>query len=559
MLYFAWCDKDADFDENVHLCHDVTLLSVDISHNEGERALLKLKTSHFHYPKSFFCFLSYKKDEKSKAKLLFKGELCHFPLKSQNNIWEIDFRAIIQAKSLGDFLKDSGSRSVSADDFYELAKDHEITKKLHHENALFEFDRCTGEVSKCGLFEGNETLESEKIFKKSVNVCFTELPYEGVCLKIAANWRQVDEGEVDVAPVLAGAFPEKMMNTLTKRSFEKTFPKVGMRLGDRKGRSACRIVESTLTKIDPPHTGLLDVYSTTTPPLWQRDVEDEGPHQVVFERHWYTSTLMVEWRYRQKRREIVHLFFKNCVQAPHLRPTKMLTLTLKDLPDSPCSSFFKTQKGADTLRFAVEYAQCFLAASARCVEVSFKIPFEEGVNLSTDKVFDLKNLFKVKTPILGKITHYRLIKKGGRGYAFVRCAFSIGMKNEGVERKECAYSEGVYVDDGITSDIDQGMIDEAVKGLKIRGIADTRILHTQALVEKVSVVNDGRTQVIKLQNAQCPRIGNLGDVLKNNPTTFSLLLKDLRTENLLEETITLQNRLFLPKHVVDIKEVFYAI
>ena len=492
-IFFAWVDKKEMFDSRLHLRHDLTLISFEISHNEGEAALLKIVASNFCKPKSFCCFLSYQDHGNAELVPLFKGELCHFPIKSKNYLWKLEFRAIVDTESLGNFFqqKDHFAQNypsyplqISADDFTELAKSQTLTKNLSTQTSLYEFNRTTGQVCCCDVFEGNKMFTPKTVFNESVNVRFTELPYCGVDLTLTADWKQRDSGEVDVGSVLARAFPEKIINTFTPHHFKITFPKPGLKLGKRYGKSACRVVESSLAVIDPPQTGLLDVYPMCSPPLWQYDIDEGAPQQLTFKRHWFVSTVTVEWSYSQRRCEMIHLTLHNRVQAPSTRPRKKVSLTLKDLPETSHGSFFKTEKGVNTLLFALDYARCFLASSSRCIEVEFKVPFDEGIGLSTEVCVDLSPVLKLKSPVKAKITHYRLMKKGVQGYAFVRCALAIGMKDL-PPKQETSYAEDSYVDHEIRGMPHQILVDKVAQKLKPKGIIDTSLLHTTALVEQI--------------------------------------------------------------------------
>jgi hypothetical protein len=104
----------------------------------------------------------------------------------------------------------------------------------------------------------------------------------------------------------------------------------------------------------------------------------------------------------------------------------------------------------------------------------------------------------------------------------------------------------------------QGIFDDMARALKPRGVVDTSELHTTALVDHVFVDNSGADQLSVLMRDQYPRIGSLKNSLKNHPTRFSMTLRDLRNEPLLEEIVRVRDVAFAPKHMVSMEDVFYS-
>lgn len=559
-IYFSWCNKNETFDTQKHIRHDVDILSFDISHNEGELALLKMTVVNFAYPKSTSCFLVHKERE-DQATLLFHGELCHFPIKRQSNAWILEFRACVDPKEWGTLLKTASLRSQRMREFEEFKDDCPLTLSLQDQKGLYAFDRATGSVTFSDLLKGREFFTPKHVVKESVHVTFSELPYASVELNLTVKWRQEDYGEVNILPTLAQAFDEGMINTFTGKDFTRTFPKVGDRLS--KGDSGCQVVESELIPVSPSSTGLLDLYPAQSPSLWTRLNEHEEPKCVRFSRQWFRGRLVVAWQYKQTRKEHVTLTIHNRVDAPVLRPSKKINLTVKKPLPSKSASFFGTYKGAELLASAIRFAEAFLAGSSRCVEVSFTIPFEEGLTLSLNHSVDLAGVLNLSTSVIAKVIHYRINRKGTMGFVFVRCALAIGM-----EQNEEKSHNPLYVEEGgINHDIVpistfsepvQRILDETIQKCRPQGVSKTDFLHTLSLVKSVCVKNKGSEQVALLLNHQYPGHFDMKKILSQHPTRFEIHLQDLRTAPLLEERIVLKDRFYTPAMMVNFKEVFYA-
>lgn len=569
-FYFAWINSKDAFDPERHCRHDVEILSFEIAHNEGQLPLLTMVVSSFSVPSFVSCYLSYREDgdEKNPVIVVFKGILYHAPLNPNTHTWTLHFKVDFDGSRLSS-LSVNVSHPVADDivpleaDFFKECSGHvDLTKKLQRQCSVVEVDRTTQAVKLCDLFQMEDIFHPQDIFEKSIQLQVLESPYTQVDVTITADWMQKEGGEVDLSSCLHKAFPEGRVNTLTPKYMEASFPKVGAILSvnydDGKGSSlghvrsskssGYRVVESWMRSFEPPHTGVLATYPRVSPPFWEKNYEDVPPRQVYFKRVWYQTALVVEWHYRQRRRENITVSLKNVRVSKGRKRPKKLTLTLQTLQDHHGSSFFKSMMGRRALLFAYDYGCCFLKASTRCFELSFRLPLVQGLSLSTMQMVDISKMLHqqgidVKRPVYGKIVAYRLVQKGLYGYALVRCAFSLPGENVNeVELSfEADHRKSAYVEDGFLKDhMVQGheyqeFFDRVIKDIHPQGLKETHLFHTDFIVEKIHVDNHVQQQIQQLHHDAYPSMGRLKHSLKKCPTTFSMQLRDLRTYPLLEQ------------------------
>jgi hypothetical protein len=306
------------------------------------------------------------------------------------------------------------------------------------------------------------------------------------------------------------------------------------------------VVESHLARVTPPRTGVLDVYPTLTPEVMTGDELTQGPKRMRAKRVWMSGTVVLGWRYRQKRREVVQFTVSQKTQLDGtIRPlTRTLHLHLQQVAPAVSSTFFLTSRGRQAVEHALEVARAHLAASARCLEIEICLPFEAGLALSMDHSVCLVDARIPGGRALGKVVAYSLRQEGLKACAWARFAVSIGGD---AGRVPCPapifYADPVYGDTGIPSyhQTASGLVYASYAHQRPReGIIETGSLSAHDLVKDVFVSYDAERQIQVLQGQQYPLRQNMKGVLEDIPTVISLDLLDLRTQGVAEHVIQLQ-------------------
>jgi hypothetical protein len=259
-----------------------------------------------------------------------------------------------------------------------------------------------------------------------------------------------------------------------------------------------------------------------------------------------SAKLILGWRYRQKRREIMSFTLAQRTQLDGtIRPlSRTLSLHLQQ-PDVPRSAgtFFLEPRGRQAVEHALERARAHLAASARCLEVEVMLSFEEGLVLSLDHSVQLTDVRIPGGQVNGKVIAYQLYQDGVRAYAWVRLAASIGGEADAPPLDApLYYVEPSYGDTAIPS------CHQTASGLTYRdyadqrpaqGIVDIDDVSARHLVRQVFVSHDAAKQIQVLYRQQYPVSHNLKSILQDIPTTISLDLLSLKTSAVAEHYIHL--------------------
>jgi len=391
---------------------------------------------------------------------------------------------------------------------------------------LFFWDPSDGSVGVSNIFKGRRSVDlSDFILADTLKVNFGDVPLSSVKVDISCEWVQRANGDFDLLPRVAGAFPGGIVNTLTPKALMKNWPKDGDKVGPTKmnRNSGYMVMASKIERVTPPSTGVLNTYPTLTKEIWGRRLS----------RAWFDGRLSVYWRYTQKRTEVVrftlhhdmgHDFrFKGMIKGRE----KTLRLCLQNVqgylngPDA--SSFFQMERGKQAILHGVEIAKSHLAGSARCLEVEFQVPLEAalGVGLDHNVVLSVKGLPKTfGERIVGKVARYRFDVTYDRQVAWL---------------KVLAVPGGDVADD-LVDVVTLGYFKDQVT---TKGLVKPSSMGVNDFVEDVCVRMDAVKQAESLEEAvlsegACDfddksRACFINNFLRKNPTAIGLKMLDLRS------------------------------
>lgn len=548
--YFAWVDEDRAFFAQTYCREDLKIVSFELSQQEGEAAILSLKVARIGSNLGTNCLFSY--SDQGKVKPLFAGKLMTLPMQNAEGLWLLEFKSHVDLEGLKKLCASMDSSPYTCKDLYSNDENELPRYVLEGKNGFFHFDRVSGKVSFSDFISGKKAVLSKNVFQGSIQARLQQLPLSAVDVQIEAKWLQKDQGEVDISHTLRKAFPSDFISTFTGEHFERSFPWVGDKLGLRRGKSGCRVVEAEIVEVDPPDTGVLDAYPTTSHFFWEYDQEGQ-PQKNILKRRWYSAKLVVDWQYKQRREEVCHFTVKHKTNFPLLRPAKKLKLNVQNLGEIPLSSYFKTDRGKAALEHAICVASAHLRASWRMGELSFSMPIDEAIPITLNHAIDISQLLGLKKKFYGKVMAYKLINHEGVASAVIRVAISL--ENVFDNEEQTQYAQNYVVED-YTSQITRFY--DALNNYQPKGIKDTSFLHTSALVRQVRVINGPQEQENLLQQPEDGIAVQTKEVLGKNPTKFEITLQDLRTESNHQAHIYLGDVLVESKSTFKIKEVLHA-
>lgn len=545
--FFAWAEPQEEFLKTQHRAETFSIFSFILSHGEGEAAILRLNVGSFSQTTKRQCFF-WRTNIEEKTQLLFSGELINAPFQKSDYTWDLEFRAVIQSAQLKKLCKQLGTAyKETVAFFYPEMSWYDPAIVLESHAGLIEFDRVTGESTFAPLTQGAQNFSVTDIFKDSVIIKITHLPFQVVDVEMRAKFTQKDSGEVNISPYLAQAFSSHFVSTYTDKSFIKSFPKVGAKLGAKRGRSGCRVVEAELREVVPPTTGVLSMYPHYSQPFWIENEANEW-REISLKRHWFKAHLVVEWSYAQRRKETVN--FSLCEEKNGGKMSshrKKLTCELRGIPERKTHSFIKSEEGERALDYAVNKAFVHFQTSQRCVEISFDIPLEQGFDLMTYGAIDISPLLKKKNSIFAKIISYQWIHTSNTRVCRVRTALSFGefafAQEKTLYNDQIIKNKEVFCEDYV---LERPYFLQNLEKLQPKGIKSTEILHTSVLIENIVIKNDSAAQEKLMETLLEEDPQNILTTLGKHPTECDITLQDLRCTEVLNEVIHL-GKIFLYK------------
>lgn len=539
--YFAWSREGERFDPEIHGRCDLDILELTIDHREGEVALATVIVAQRKLPpwNQRHVYIS------DGENLLFSGRLVGLPAKIDSDLISLELTAepldaAAQLQILASELKQSPFWDPA---FVEPIEEEKPAEWLEARSALFAWNRLNGTVCISDLFQGRYRLDlTDVFFEDSLKVSLAETPLSRISVNLTAEWIQQGSGEVSLGKKIAAAFPQGMINTLTPSALQTTWPKEGQKLG----RSGFWVLKSHLRHVTPPKTGILNMYPTLTPEFmtWEDSIQAAKPCRA--RRFWMIGALVLGWRYRQKRQEVVRFTLAQKTQLDGtIRPLmRTLNLRLQEIAPSEESTFFLTHRGKQAVEHALEVARAHLAASARCLEVEMTMPLEAGYALSMDHSVRLIDSRIPGGEIVGKVVAYKLHQGGVKAWTWVRLAASIG--GEAHEPPPLRYEH--YVEPNY-ADTARPHHHQTPSGLVYadyshqrpqQGLVDIKSLSLSDILKEVLVSHDAEKQIQVLQSQQYPIRHNLKGVLEEVPTSISLNLLNMKTEAVAEHLIQLK-------------------
>jgi hypothetical protein len=540
MTYFAWCRNGESFDLELHQGCDLEILELTIDHREGEVALATVVVSQLKLPpwEKRHVYISIE------GNVLFSGRLVGLPIKISKDLISLELTsepldAEMQLQRLAAELKQHPFWDEAFVDFHEQDNPAEW---LEARSALFAWDRSHGTVCISDLFQGRHTTDLTNVFfQDSLKVSLAETPLSKISVNLSVEWIQQGSGEVSLGSKIAAAFPGGMINTLTPKTLQATWPKEGQKLG----KSGFWVVRSHLKGVTPPKTGILDIYPTLTPEFLTWDESTQSPKKQRAKRSWMQGRLTLGWQYWQKRKETVRFTLEQITQLDGtIRPlTRTLNLRLQEVANASESTFFLTHRGRQAVEHALEIARTHLAASARCLEIEITLPYEAGFDLSMDLSVRLVDPRIPGGEAVGKVVAYQFRQDGMKAQAWVRLAASVGgTVEQPLPSDPYYYVDPAYGDTAIPyhHQTSSGLLYANYSDQRpTTGILEIGDLSLHDILREVLVSHDAEKQIQSLHRQQYPVRQNLKHALEEIPTVVSLHLLSLKTKSVAEHTIHL--------------------
>ncbi|MDR1334587.1 MAG: hypothetical protein LBJ71_05200 [Holosporaceae bacterium] len=498
------------------------------------------------------------------VKLIFSGRLVAFPVGFGGATTQLEFiaepdnyQAQLSEFSRKNFKKHQTTNhhkrcenNILFDDlFFSLQDLANPTIFLEGGNKIFHWNMKNGELSLSDINCGrkNFTVNGSEILQNSLKVRMAREPYGQINLKIFADWIQHEYGMIDLLPMIAEKFERHTINSLTnmKSGLENIFrEKTGYRL------AYCNIRENR---------------PSVSPVFWAQENATAERKKIQFKRFHFDGKLVVNWIYKQKRKEIVHLkilnpssphgrekniFLRlNAIQLPRKYPIwnyftyygcsdrvqhrgdiwectsshvsdenfeqskwKFIQKIPDALTNDMSPSFFATDRGKNALKYAMQKAIALANYSSRYIEIDFCVEAKKFISADLrDQITICNERFK-SGRISGKIVKRRFV--GNANQKIIK--FTIG----------CAIAD-------LSANFDN------LNSHEITIPAEDNPINPADIVRNIEIKNTPEEQIAILSNTPLHSSAELQSLLEQHATKIKLSLHPLNTTRVITREIQL--------------------
>lgn len=497
------------------------VVKLSITHKEGHVAKASLTVVKFSPAKSTYLAI-FENDT-----LLFKGRLSG-QFTHHNELTTVDVLNVSPnfESELSNLLKNGG---LEYDSRFFQGKEPKACDYLEACNSLFYWKRTSGEIGLSNYFKGTRCVDiGGNYIQGSLKTNQINMPLGKVMVNLKVVWMQSLGGVFNAAPYIAKGFANGVIATLTPQAITSYWPRTDQRLGMGNRQSGYRVERSNIASVASVQTvgGRLATY---TKPFCEKTGDGEKTMRCKI--HYFKAELRINWQYQQVREE--HLVLQGFLNHEQHKfsnhKVRMIPITV-NLPISEQAIFFETKIGRDFITYAGKIANSQLVASARCMRVVCKLPWELGRDLTVDDSLRLNTphlaQHLAQSSITGKITQVSLVVKGLQRFVEV----TLG----------CVIAKGDLQESAVET-----LEDEVFSNDPLMGITYPK-LNPKDLIEGVCIKNAAQEQENYLMLNQFPVRDNLSPVLAEAPTSIHLNMRNLRTEKILKRNFAINLALAEP-------------
>lgn len=407
-FYFAWVPNTATTFSASYKRHDEDVLSFQISHEEGDFASLRVDVRN---PKAGLLALTRKKwcwlsDDSGP---LFFGRVVGLPQEISAEVISMTFVAKPKDyQAAKDALADTMKQTRFFDPlFIDEGRRQEADTVLEARPAVWCIDRVTHALTASNIIDGEDgTIDfTSGAFYDSLACTYTGAPQRKVIVEAQVGWTQYGFGSFNVG------FDN--ISTYTGDGLLADWPKAGSDIG-----AGWKVKESFAR----------DTYSR----LNSTNINDQDGNVAYRLYRWtINGTVRCQYEASRQRTEYAKFRIKSDVQhvvrdsgdeepivisvtgtADELVDDDGATMPIKDVRRR---AYFTTNRGQKSIEYLANIAASRLLASARCVEVSFELPFSYAADLSLSKNGTINDSRLPGGTATGKIKSYTIFADGESG------------------------------------------------------------------------------------------------------------------------------------------------
>ncbi|MCE2950681.1 MAG: hypothetical protein ACK5TR_07115 [Alphaproteobacteria bacterium] len=467
-FYFYFLNDDEK--ETIHRKEPdpVNIFNIEIEGKEGQLPHLRLRVQNMGVglntlAKKRGC-LFYERQEREKE-LLFYGRLVSVAENPEGET--VELLLVAESPTHDQDLQEltqSLQKSPLWDPLF-VAKEHlnDPSEVLETRPEHFYWCRTTNKVSLSSLFWGRTSLKvGNNFYGDSLNIKLCAAPLEGVKVILKASWVQKYQGVSDVTSLIRSRFPGGLVNSLTGEDLEAKW----WRTGERLGRSGYWIDHSELNEINPPRTGMLNLYPAYSVRVWASPYDPyakdlKAPKEIRFKRKWFHAKLILGWKYRQKRSEYVELYLRHDVQDLGMPLSTVRTLKI---PLQGADFMDESTPWRSRIYYTAGFHVVYEEKIYRCVEGHLSAPFFDSAEREFwEEIGDLPDL----EPLRSRASFFTT----NRGHKAIGHALEIAKTHLAASARavEISFSGSFEMLYGITCDHDVSLTDPRLPGGEVRG------------------------------------------------------------------------------------------
>lgn len=356
---------------------------------------------------------------------------------------------------------------------------------LESRAALWHIDRVTHEVSVSNIVTGEDgtiNFDGDDILQDTLRVSYGDPPCRQVDVTANIAWDQIASGSVSVFG--DGISGYRIINSYTGLGLLDNWPKPGQKIGGDwiVSKSNALRVDGTGNDIWT-YSSALEVFGLAkqglahTMPPWATEQIVLGnrfpAHVFVLKKQKIAGFVEVGFDTKRGRSETVRFSLRSNTQSILTDSTdgetKELTFSTSEIAapigqfsdgtlDFPLGkasarSYVTTDRGAQSIEYLILVARAHLLASARCVDVTFEVPWNNAIaaGISCRKNVVLSDTSLPGGTVGGKVKSYALRANGDSGTfsceITIGCTIGKGGTVEAVEG-DPTYVVAGYVDSG---------------------------------------------------------------------------------------------------------------
>lgn len=479
--FFAWTDEGTAFDPYLHARSNEDIFEFTIEQQEGDFASLSITIQNPRIGllapgRQVWAWFSWW--DGTQAVPLFFGRLVGLPENLDQESVTLNFIArptdfAAQKIAVADTMK---VRPFWDAIWFDSASRDDPDNVLESRPEAWHVDRLTLTVTSSNITNGEDgtiALTDDDVFYDSVKVQYGTNPLRSVTINAQVAWDQIGTNTI-AFPAGNGIFPNRVLQSYTGEGLAEDWPKQGQQIGGGWYWNAASVsisgaVDSSIvgeTADDPndpdPTFGARRVYidgGFDTSLGTYLDLPD-GTH-IGFAYHVAIPNITLTWNlelgWSANRRKTENLTFtlvadvQDIITLPEDGATLLLTMQTSeivnpvDIPGASSASsaesadsiplrdvlsrgYFNTDRGAESIEYLIAVARAHLLARARCVNVTFEIPFETAIaqNVTLRKNATIEDSRLPGGTAGGKIIAYSLSLSDGAQRASITIGCSIG-------------------------------------------------------------------------------------------------------------------------------------